>query len=199
MNTHLPHLRVHSEGLHHLGFEEESQNIELLPKQQINQLPSKSMYVFVPIGCKTLNKLLLALWILKLLILQCLCIIRYWFGNMVNGEQRRCFILMIGIWNDCRGCIKTIIPNFWFYCLERVLWIHFCKLFWSSSSGSCASRWRSSNLFTLSCLGMIIFSCTFPLSSMCLCTSTSCHSGNNLLCKETIQCRSLAMMQQPSP
>ncbi len=38
MNIHLPHLRVQSEGKNHLGSEEESQNIELLPLQQINGL-----------------------------------------------------------------------------------------------------------------------------------------------------------------
>ncbi len=97
---------------------------------------------------------------------------------------------MIGIWTDCRGCIKTIIPNSWFFCLERVAWIHFCKLFLYSSSGTCVSSWRSSNLFTLSWLGMLIFIFTFLWSSMSLSTSTSCHSGNTLLCKETIQCRS---------
>ncbi len=97
---------------------------------------------------------------------------------------------MIGIWTDCRGCIIAIIPNSWFFCLERVAWIHFCKLFWSSSSGTCALSWKSNNLFTLSCLGMIILICTFPWSLMSLSTSTSCHSGNTLLCKETIQCRS---------
>jgi hypothetical protein len=37
-SPYLPHLRVHSQGLYHLGFEEESQNIELLPLQQINGL-----------------------------------------------------------------------------------------------------------------------------------------------------------------
>ncbi len=74
--------------------------------------------------------------------------------------------------------------------LERVAWIHFYKLFWSSSSGTSASSLRSSNLFTLSCLGMNIFISTFPWSFISLSTSTSCHSGNTLLCKETIQCRS---------
>ena len=38
MNRHLPHLRVQSQGTNHLGSEEESQNIELLPLQQINGL-----------------------------------------------------------------------------------------------------------------------------------------------------------------
>ena len=28
---------------------------------------------------------------------------------MVNSEQRNSLYLMIGIWTDCRGCIKTII------------------------------------------------------------------------------------------
>ncbi len=98
---------------------------------------------------------------------------------------------MNGIWTDCSGCIIAIIPNSWFFCLERVAWIHFCKLFWSSSSGACASSWsRSSNLFTLSCLGMIIFICTFPWTLMSLSTSTFFHSGNTLLCKETMQCHS---------
>ncbi len=97
---------------------------------------------------------------------------------------------MIGVWADCRGCIKTIIPNSWFYWLKRVAWIHFYKLFWSSSSGTCASSWRSSNLFTLSCLGMNIFISNIPLSSISLSSITSCHSGNTLLCKETIQCHS---------
>ncbi len=60
----------------------------------------------------------MALWILKLLILQCLCSIRYWFGSVVNGEQRNSLYLMIGIWSDCRGCIIDIIPNSWFFCLE---------------------------------------------------------------------------------
>ncbi len=97
---------------------------------------------------------------------------------------------MIGIGADCKGCIKTIIPNSWFFWLERVAWIHFYKLFWSSSSGTCVSSWRSSDLFTLSCLGMNIFISTFPWSLRSLSTSTSCHSGNTLLCKETVQCRS---------
>ncbi len=61
-------------------------------------------------------------------------------------------------------------------------WIHFC-----SSSGTFALSWKSSDLFTLSCLGMIIFICTFPWTLMSLSTSTSCHSGNTLLSKETIQ------------
>ena len=52
-------------------------------------------------------------------------------------------------------------------------WIHFCQLFWSSSSRTCASCWRSSNLFTLAYLGMIIFICIFPWTSMSLSTSTS--------------------------
>ncbi len=30
---------------------------------------------------------------------------------------------MIGIWTDCRGCIIAIIPNSWFFYLERVAWI----------------------------------------------------------------------------
>ncbi len=146
---------------------------------------SKNMYVSVPNRCKTLNKSLLALWILKLLILQRLCSIRYWFGSVVNSEQRNSLYLMIGICTDCRGCIIDIIPNFWFFCLERVAWFHFC-----SSSGTCASSWRSSNFFTLSCLGMIIFIRYLPWSSISLSTFTSCHSGNTLLCKETIECRS---------
>ncbi len=90
---------------------------------------------------------------------------------------------MIGIWTDCRGHILDIIPNSWFFCLEWVAWIHFY-----SSSETCGSSWRSSNLFTLSCLGMIIFISTLPWSLISLSTSTSCHSGNTLLCKETIQC-----------
>ncbi len=103
---------------------------------------------------------------------------------------------MIGIWTDCRGCTITIIPNSWFFCLERVAWIHFCEIFWSSSSGTCALSRRSSNLFTLSCLGMIIFACTFPWSSMSSSTSTSCHSGNTLLHNETIQCHSTTSGQK---
>ncbi len=142
------------------------------------------MYVSVPNLCKILNELLLALRILKLLILQCLCSIRYWFGSAVNSEQRNSLYLMIGIWTDCRGCIINIIPNSWFFCLERVAWFYFC-----SFSGTCASSWRSSNLFTLSRLGMIIFISTLPWTLISLSTSTSCHSGNTLLCKETIQCR----------
>ncbi len=106
---------------------------------------------------------------------------------------------MIGIWTDCRGCIIEIIPNSLFFCLERVAWIHFC-----SSSGTYALSWRSSNLFTLSWLGMIIFIITLPWSSISLSTST--HSGNTLLCKETIQgCSTTSgwilfstVMQQPS-
>ncbi len=214
MNSHLPDLRVHSQGLNHLGFLEESQNIELLPLQRINgliatlfQLHSKNTHVTVPNGRKAIKILLLALWILKLLILQCLCSIRYWYSNEVNSEQRNSWYLMIGILTDCRGCIKTVIPNSWFFCLESVAWIYFCLLFWSSSSGTCASSWRSSNLFTLACLGMIIFISTFPQTLMSISTSTSCHSGNTFLCKETIQCRSttswwiltLTIMQQPSP
>jgi hypothetical protein len=70
-----------------------------------------------------------------------------------------------------------------------VAWIYFCKILWSSSSGTYVLCWRSSNLFTLSCLGMIIFISTLPWSSVSLSTSTTCHSGNTLLCKETIQCR----------
>ena len=112
---------------------------------------------------------------------------------------------MMGIWTDCRGCIIIIIPYFRL-CLERVAWIHFCQLFWSSSSETCAPCWRSSNAFTLSCLVMIIFICTFPWTWMSLSTSTSCHSGNTFLCKETIQCHSTTsgqilfstIMQQPS-
>ncbi len=146
---------------------------------------SKNMYVSVPNGCKTLNKSLLALCILKLLILQCLYSIRYWCGSAVNSEQRNSLYLMIGIWTDCRGCIIDFIPNSWFFCLKRVAWFHLC-----SSSGTCASSWRSSNLFTLSLLGMIIFISTLPWSSISLSTSTSCHSVNTILCKETIQCRS---------
>ncbi len=38
MNIHLPHLRVQSQGKNHLGSEEESQNIELLPLQRIDGL-----------------------------------------------------------------------------------------------------------------------------------------------------------------
>jgi hypothetical protein len=79
------------------------------------QLPSIKTYMLVPNLCNTIKKWLLALWFLKMWILQCLCSIRYWFGNTVNGKQRRCFILMIGIWADCRGCIKTITPNSWFF------------------------------------------------------------------------------------
>ncbi len=45
-------------------------------------------------------------------------------------------------------------------------------------------------LLCTSDLGMIIFICTFPWTLMSLSTSTSCHSGNTLLCKETIQCSS---------
>ncbi len=76
------------------------------------QLPSINTYVSVPNGCKTLQKLFLALWILKLLILQCLCSIRYWFGSAVNSEQRNSLYLMIGIWTDCRGCIISFsIPD----------------------------------------------------------------------------------------
>ncbi len=67
----------------------------------------------------------------------------------------------MGIWAECTGCIIIIIPYFWLR-LERVACIHFCQLFWSSSSGTFALCWRSSNLFTLSCLGMIIFIWTFP-------------------------------------
>ncbi len=52
------------------------------------QLPSKNKYVSVPNGCKTIKILSLALWILKLLILQCLCSIRFWFGNAVNSNYR---------------------------------------------------------------------------------------------------------------
>ncbi len=171
------------------------------------QSPWWKLYFSVSNLCNTIKILLLAHWILNMWILQCLCSIRHWFGYAVNGKQRRCFILMIGIWADCRGCIKTIIPNSLFFYLERVAWIHFNKLFWSSSSGTCALSWRSSNLFTLSCLGMIIFICTFLWSLMTLSTSTSCHSGKTLLCKETIQCHSLpqdkywslTIMQQPSP
>ncbi len=74
------------------------------------QLLAEKTYFSVPNLCNTIKILLLALWILKLLILQCLCSIRYWFGNTVNGKQRRCFILMIGIWTDCRGCIKLSFP-----------------------------------------------------------------------------------------
>ncbi len=103
MNRHLPHLRVQSQGKNHLGAEEESQNIELLPLQWINwfiaiffESSSKNTYVYVPNGCITLNKSLLALWILKLLTLQCLCSIRYWFGSAVNSEQRNSLYLMIG-------------------------------------------------------------------------------------------------------
>ncbi len=152
------------------------------------QSSSKNTYVSVPNGCKTLKKTFLALWIHKMLILQCLCSIRYWFGNVVNSEQRNSLYLMIGIWTDCRGCIIDIIPNSWFFCLERAAWIHFC-----SSSVTCALSWRSSNLFTLSCLGMNIFISTLPWSSILLSTSTFCHSGNTLLCKETIQCRSTTL------
>jgi hypothetical protein len=36
VNRHLPHLRVQSQEKNHLGSEEESQSIELLPLQQIN-------------------------------------------------------------------------------------------------------------------------------------------------------------------
>ncbi len=75
------------------------------------QLPSKNTYVSVPNGCKTLKKWFLALWILKLFILKCLCSIRFWFGNAVNSEQRNSLYLMIGIWTDWRGCIINIIPN----------------------------------------------------------------------------------------
>ncbi len=157
---------------------------------RVFQLPSWKTYFSLPNLCNTIKILLLALWILTLLILQCLCSIRYWFGNAVNVKQRRCFIVMIGIWTDCRDCIIAIIPDSWFFCLVRVAWIHFCKIFWASSSGTCASSWRSSNLFTLSCLGMIIFICTCLWTLMYLSTSTSCHSGNTLLCKETIQCHS---------
>ncbi len=107
---------------------------------------------------------------------------------------------MIETWTDCRGCITDIIPNSWFFCLERVAWIHSC-----SFSGTCASSWRSSNLFTLSWLGVIIFTSTLPWSLISL--STSCHSGNTLLCKETIHgCSTTSgqilfstLMQQPSP
>ncbi len=147
------------------------------------RLPSKNTYVSVPNECKTLQKSLLALWILKLLILQCLCSIRFRFSIAVNSEQKNSWYLMICIWTYCRGCIIDIIPNSWFFCLERVAWIYFC-----SSSGTCASSWRRSNLFTLSCLGMIIFIRTFPWTLNSLSTSTSCHSGNTLLCKVTIQC-----------
>ncbi len=40
VNIHLPHLRVQSQGENHLGSEEESQNIELLPLQWIDWLNS---------------------------------------------------------------------------------------------------------------------------------------------------------------
>ncbi len=101
-------------------------------------------------------------------------------NKQVNGEQTSSCILMMGIWTDCRGCIIIIFPYLWF-CLERVAWIHFCQLFWFSFSGTCALCWRSSNLLSLSCLGMIIFICTFPWTSMFLSTSTSCHSEKTLL------------------
>jgi hypothetical protein len=131
----------------------------------LSQLPSIKTCVSVPKRCKTIKNWMLALWFLKMFILQCSCSIRWWLGNTVNGEQMSSCILIMGVWTDCRGCIITIIPYPWF-CMERIAWIHFYKLFWSSSSGTCASSWRSSNVFTLSCLGMIIFICTHPLIAM---------------------------------
>ncbi len=109
---------------------------------------------------------------------------------------------MIGIWTDYRDCIIAIIPNSCFFCLVRVAWIHFC-----SSSGTCALSWRSSNLLTLSCLGMIIFIYTFPWTLMSLSTYTSCHSGNTFCVRKQFSATvlpqykywSLNIMQQPSP
>ncbi len=46
MNIHLPHLRVQSQGKNHLGSEEESQNIELLPLQQIDGLYCYILQIF---------------------------------------------------------------------------------------------------------------------------------------------------------
>ncbi len=108
--------------------------------------------------------------------------------------MKKIIILMMGIWTDCRGCIIIIISYFWL-CFKRVAWIHFYQLFWSSSSRTYVLCWKSSNLFTLSSLGMINFICTFTLIMLFLSTSISCHSGNTFLCKGTIQCRSTTSRQ----
>ncbi len=113
---------------------------------------------------------------------------------------------MMGIWTDCRGYIIIIIPYFWL-CLERVVWNHFCQLFWSSFSKTCASCWRSSNLFTFSGLGMIIVICIFAWTALFFLLLP-------LVILETLFCGrkqfsaavlpqdeywSLTIMQQPSP
>ncbi len=114
---------------------------------------------------------------------------------------------MIGIWTDSKGCIILIIPYFWL-CLERVDWIHFCQLFWSSSSGTCALCWRSSNLVTLSGLGMIIFICSFtwttffPPLLLPLVILETLFCGRKQFSASVLpqgKYWSLTVMQQPSP
>ncbi len=144
------------------------------------QSPSIKTYMLVPNLCKTIQNGCWLSWSSK-------C----WSSNVCaalgTGSETRSmeikeifFILMMGIWTDCRGCIIIIIPYFWL-CLERVSWICFCQHVWSSSSGTCVLCWRSSNLITLSGLRMIIFISTFTWTTLFLSTSTSCQSWNPLL------------------
>ncbi len=94
---------------------------------------------------------------------------------------------MIGIWTDCRGCIIAIflIPG---------------SSVWRGLLGFISVKTSGLSLLGLVCWAggvaisspcpVWIFICTFLWTSMSLSTSTSCHSGNTLLCKETIQCLS---------
>ncbi len=100
-------------------------------------------------------------------------------------------------------------PNSWFFCSERVAWNYFCENFWSSSSGTCASSWTSSNLFTLSCLGWewsfssVLFLelwCLFLLLPLVILKIIFCETKQfSAAVLPQDEYWSLTIMQQPSP
>ncbi len=60
----------------------------------------------------TIKILLLALWFLKILTLQCLCSIRYWFGNAVYGEKEDFLTWWWAFGLTAKAALKNSFPLF---------------------------------------------------------------------------------------